>query len=94
MKRSGEICSCPWLFIYLLFSKGTVPLGETSSKSKYFTDDKHGMDNFCTTETTFKPIPHGVFWITHKWGERGQILPTPYNSVSLKDMDLKFCMLQ
>ena len=43
-------------------------------------------------QDTINPIPHGVFWITHTCG--GQILPPPCNTAILKDMDLKFGMLQ
>ena len=50
MKRAGKAFSYPWLFIHLLFNKRTVPLGENSSKSNYFIDGKHSMDNVNTTE--------------------------------------------
>ena len=50
MERAGRAFSCPLLFIRLLFNKRTVPLGENSSKGNYFTDGKHSMDNFKTTE--------------------------------------------
>ena len=44
MKRAGKAFSCPWLLIYPLFKKRTVPLGENSRKPNYF-DGKHGMGN-------------------------------------------------
>ena len=59
---------------------------------------KLGIVPFCIGKcliiyvTFVNPIPHGVFWITHTWG--GQILPTSCNTAILKDMDLKFGMLQ
>ena len=44
MKRAGKTFSGTWLFIHLLFDKGTVPLEENSSKRNYFIDGKHIMD--------------------------------------------------
>ena len=46
MKKAGKTFTCPWLFIYLLFQKRTVPLGENSSKGNYLIDGKHSMGNF------------------------------------------------
>ena len=41
MKRAGKTFSFPWLFIYPLFDKRTVPLRENSRKGNYFIDGKH-----------------------------------------------------
>ena len=48
MIRAVNIFSCPLLFIYPLFEKRAVPLGENSCKRNYFIDGKHGMGNFDT----------------------------------------------
>ena len=36
MKTAGKTFSCPLLFIYPLFQKKTVPLGENAYKRNYF----------------------------------------------------------
>ena len=44
MKRAGYTFIFPWLFIYPLFKKRTVPLGENSCKRNYFIDGKHSTE--------------------------------------------------
>ena len=48
--------------------------------------DRYSYSRGVETKAT---IPRGVIWTTHTWGG-GQNLPTPYNSVIPKPMDLKF----
>ena len=55
-------------------------------------DAENDEFKFSRLRRHLNPIPHGVFWITHTWG--GQILPAPCDTAILKDMDLKFGMLQ
>ena len=50
MKRAGKTFSCLWLFIHLLFNKGTVPPREHSLKLNYFINGKHSMDNLYATD--------------------------------------------
>ena len=50
MKKADKAFSCVWLFVDLLFSKRTLPLGEISSKRKHCIDGKYSMDNFNTTQ--------------------------------------------
>ena len=50
MKRAGKTFSCPWLFIYPLFTKRTVPLGENSYKCMgtlkiVHVQEKYNMEN-------------------------------------------------
>ena len=46
MRRADKTFSCPWLFIYPIFKKGTVQLVENSNKCNYFLDGKRSMGNF------------------------------------------------
>ena len=57
MKGAGKTFNCPWLFIYPLFKKRTVPLGENSCKGNYFVDGKQSMGNFDT------PDLHRFSWL-------------------------------
>ena len=43
MRRAGKTFSCPWSFIYPLFKKRTVPLGENPYN---FLGGKQSMGNF------------------------------------------------
>ena len=48
MRRQLVTFTCPWLLIYSLFKKQTVPLGENledSGKRNFFIDGKHSMGN-------------------------------------------------
>ena len=46
MRRAGKTFSCALLFIYPLFKKRTVPLGENSYKHNYFLDGKQEKGRF------------------------------------------------
>ena len=50
MRRADKTFSCPWLFIYPLFKKRAVPLGENSYERNYFLDAKQNMGNFDTPD--------------------------------------------
>ena len=50
MKRAGKTFNCPWLFIYPLVKKRTVPQGENSCKRNCFIDGKQSLGNFDTPD--------------------------------------------
>ena len=86
---SDTVCTCFQAYFYVTMHLTLFDMG-SSQVLCFLTLFAHVFKHmFC--DYALNPIPHGVFWITHMGG--GQILPVPYNSVILKDMDLKFGML-
>ena len=93
----GDIIFSAMIFVLVLLGlvdfSGTVILPNSCCQQNLKVDREYfNIREYFNAETSFDPIPHGVFWITHTWG--GQILPAPCNTAILKDMDLKFGMLK
>ena len=88
VRKNQTACFCSLCKHWVHFTKCNQ-----SSLAEYhlLVEEDESVPWYCL-QCTINPIPHGVFWITHTWG--GQIQPAHCNTAILKDMDLKFGMLQ